>query len=91
VEGAGFGLGGIITIVPDLGILSAHHDADHSELSLVYGFEIEYRPRGSPNSGLPPPAQPGWTSAASCWKKEWSIVLCEGNQRIAAEGKCGSY
>jgi EcsC protein family len=40
VEGAGFGLGGIITIVPDLGILSAITMRTIQKLSLVYGFEI---------------------------------------------------
>src|SRR5229473_1198384 len=40
VEGAGFGLGGIITIVPDLGILSAITMRTIQKLSLVYGFEF---------------------------------------------------
>src|SRR2546427_4097965 len=40
VEGAGFGLGGIITIVPDLGILSAITMRTIQKLSLVYGFEM---------------------------------------------------
>jgi EcsC family protein len=40
VEGAGFGLGGILTIVPDLGILSAITMRTIQKLSLVYGFEI---------------------------------------------------
>jgi hypothetical protein len=39
VEGAGFGLGGLITIVPDLGILSAITMRTIQKLSLVYGFE----------------------------------------------------
>ena len=38
-EGAGFGLGGIITIVPDLGILSAITMRTIQKLSLIYGFE----------------------------------------------------
>jgi hypothetical protein len=38
VEGAGFGLGGLITIVPDLGILSAITMRTIQKLSLVYGF-----------------------------------------------------
>src|SRR6266851_3424895 len=41
VEGAGFGLGGIITIVPDLGILSAITMRTIQKLSLVYGFEMD--------------------------------------------------
>ena len=40
VEGAGFGLGGLITIVPDLGILSAITMRTIEKLSLVYGFEF---------------------------------------------------
>src|SRR5882757_8340139 len=40
VEGAGFGLGGLITIVPDLGILSAITMRTIQKLSLVYGFEM---------------------------------------------------
>ena len=40
VEGAGFGLGGIITMVPDLGILSAITMRTIQKLSLVYGFEM---------------------------------------------------
>ena len=39
-EGAGLGLGGIITIVPDLGILSAITMRMIQKLSLVYGFEM---------------------------------------------------
>jgi hypothetical protein len=40
VEGAGFGLGGVITIVPDLGILAAITLRTIQKLSLVYGFEF---------------------------------------------------
>ena len=40
VEGAGFGLGGILTIVPDLGILSAITMRTIQKLSLIYGFEM---------------------------------------------------
>jgi uncharacterized protein (DUF697 family) len=39
-EGAGFGLGGILTILPDLGILSAITMRMIQKLSLVYGFEM---------------------------------------------------
>src|SRR6266852_3503606 len=39
-EGAGFGLGGILTIVPDLGILSAITMRTIQNLSLIYGFEL---------------------------------------------------
>ena len=39
-EGAGLGLGGILTILPDLGILSAITMRTIQKLSLIYGFEI---------------------------------------------------
>ena len=40
LEGAGLGLGGLITIVPDLGILSAITMRTLQKLSLLYGFEF---------------------------------------------------
>jgi uncharacterized protein (DUF697 family) len=40
VEGAGLGLGGLLTLVPDLGILSAITMRTIQKLSLVYGFEF---------------------------------------------------
>src|SRR5438270_9136674 len=40
IEGAGLGLGGLITIVPDLGILSAITMRTIQKLSLLYGFEF---------------------------------------------------
>ncbi|HLX84630.1 MAG TPA: EcsC family protein [Terriglobales bacterium] len=39
-EGAGFGLGGILTILPDLGILSTITMRTTQKLSLIYGFEL---------------------------------------------------
>jgi len=39
-EGAGFGLGGLITIIPDLGILSAITMRTIQKLSLVYGVQF---------------------------------------------------
>jgi hypothetical protein len=39
-EGAGFGFGGLITIVPDLGILSAITMRTIQKLSLIYGFQF---------------------------------------------------
>lgn len=39
-EGAGFGLGGIFTLLPDLGILSAITMRTIQKLSLIYGFEL---------------------------------------------------
>lgn len=40
VEGAGFGLGGLITIVPDFSILAGITLRTIQKLSLVYGFEF---------------------------------------------------
>ncbi len=40
VEGAGMGLGGMLTVVPDLGILAAITMRTIQKLSLVYGFEF---------------------------------------------------
>src|ERR1700680_1246825 len=40
VEGAGFGLGGMLTLVPDLGILSAITMRTIQKLSLIYGFQF---------------------------------------------------
>jgi hypothetical protein len=39
-EGAGLGLGGILTIMPDLGILSVITMRTIQKLSLIYGFEM---------------------------------------------------
>jgi len=39
-EGAGFGLGGLLTLVPDLGVLSAITIRMIQKLSLIYGFEL---------------------------------------------------
>lgn len=40
VEGAGFGLGGLLTIVPDLGILAGITIRTVQKLSLIYGFQF---------------------------------------------------
>jgi EcsC protein family len=40
IQGAGFGLGGIMTLVPDMGVLSAITMRAIQKLSLVYGFEF---------------------------------------------------
>ncbi len=40
IEGAGFGMGGLLTIVPDLGILSAITMRTIQKLSLLYGFQF---------------------------------------------------
>ena len=39
-DGAGFGLGGVLTILPDLGILSTITMRTIQKLSLIYGFEL---------------------------------------------------
>jgi EcsC protein family len=40
VQGAGFGLGGLLTVVPDLGLLSAITMRTIQKLSLIYGFQF---------------------------------------------------
>jgi hypothetical protein len=40
LEGAGFGLGGLLTMLPDMGILSAITMRTVQKLSLVYGFSF---------------------------------------------------
>lgn len=40
LQGAGFGLGGIMTLIPDMGVLSAITMRTIQKLSLVYGFEF---------------------------------------------------
>ena len=40
IQGAGFGLGGLMTLVPDMGVLSAITMRTIQKLSLVYGFEF---------------------------------------------------
>jgi len=40
VQGAGFGLGGLLTVVPDLGLLSAITVRTIQKFSLLYGFEF---------------------------------------------------
>ncbi len=43
-EGAGLGFGGFLTVVPDMGILSAITMRTIQKLSLVYGFEFRTEP-----------------------------------------------
>jgi hypothetical protein len=40
VQGAGFGVGGLLTLVPDLGLLSAITMRMIQKISLLYGFEF---------------------------------------------------
>ncbi len=40
VEGAGFGIGGLMTVVPDLGVLTAITLRTLQKLSLIYGFQF---------------------------------------------------
>src|SRR5260370_4777400 len=67
VEGAGFGLGGMITILPDLGILSALTMRTIQKLSLVYGFQFD---TGSEIPEL-------WIAAASAARVDLSHELVE--------------
>lgn len=40
VQGAGFGIGGLLTVLPDLGLLSAITMRTIQKLSLIYGFQF---------------------------------------------------
>ena len=40
VQGAGFGIGGLLTVIPDLGLLSAITMRTIQKLSLIYGFQF---------------------------------------------------
>ena len=68
-EGAGFGLGGILTIVPDLSILAGITLRTIQKLSLIYGFEYNTDEDRLLSSGSPAPAPLVLTSAGRCWKK----------------------
>jgi hypothetical protein len=84
-EGAGFGLGGLITIVPDLSILAGITLRTIQKLSLVYGFEFNTEEE---NAEL-------WIAAASAAGVDISRELLEKEvvnrfvpkviQRIAAQ------
>ena len=79
VEGAGLGLGGLITIVPDLGHPVRHHDA-HRFRNLACSTDFSSTPTmRSRNCGLPRPARQESISAASCWRKKSSTSLCRGS------------
>ena len=71
VEGAGFGLGGLITIVPDLGILSAITMRTIEKLSLVYGFEFK---TDDDIAEL-------WVEAANCSRKKSSTNSCPASSK----------
>ncbi len=84
-EGAGFGLGGLITIIPDMGILSGITLRTIQKLSLIYGFEFN---TGEETAEL-------WIAAASAAGVDISRELLEKEvvsrfvprviQRIAAQ------
>src|ERR1039458_2470046 len=89
-EGAGFGLGGFLTIVPDLSILSAITMRMIQKLSLTYGFEFN---TDNEMAEL-------WIAAARAAGVDISRELLERGvvqrfipkviQRIAARAKIGS-
>ena len=89
-EGAGFGLGGLITIVPDLGILSAVTLRTIQKLSLIYGFEFNTEEETAEL----------WIAAATAAGVDISRELLEKEvvsrfvprviQRIAAQASVGS-
>jgi len=75
VEGAGFGLGGVITIVPDLGILAGITLRTIQKLSLLYGFEFNTDDETA-ELWIAAATALVWTSAAKCWRKKSSTNLC---------------
>ena len=89
-EGAGFGLGGLITIIPDLGILSGVTLRTIQKLSLLYGFEFNTEEETAEL----------WIAAASAAGVDISRELLEKEvvsrfvprviQRIAAQASSGS-
>ncbi len=90
VQGAGFGLGGLLTVVPDLGLLSAITMRTIQKLSLIYGFQFN---TDDEMAEL-------WIAAASAAGVDISRELLEKEvinkfiprviQRIAAQGQWGS-
>jgi len=71
-EGAGLGMGGLITI-------SAFWPVSlcaQSRNSVCFTVSNTTRTRRLQSSGLPPPAPPGLISVVSCWKKGSSSALC---------------
>ena len=85
-EGAGFGLGGIITILPDLGILSAITMRTIQKLSLIYGFELNTDDE-LPSCGSRPRARPALTSAANCSKRKSSTASCPSHSTDRSPGQ----
>jgi len=61
-EGAGFGLGGMITLVPDAGLLTIITLRLIQRLCLLYGFEAT-GPMKNASCGWPPPRPPALISA----------------------------
>ena len=57
------------------------HHADDSEAEPALRISSSTPTTRSPNCGLPRPARPESTSAASCWKKKWSTNLCRASSR----------
>ena len=89
VEGAGFGLGGVLTIVPDLSILAGITIRTIQKLSLIYGFQFGIRAesaqRGS-GSRVLGGAEPNWANAGFGWEK--SSVASSGATGSSRRG-CG--
>ena len=76
-EGAGFGLGGILTIVPDLGILSAITMRTIQKLSLIYGFELNSDDEIA-ELWIAAASAAGVDISRELLEKRWSTVLCRG-------------
>ncbi len=84
-EGAGLGMGGLFTVIPDLGILAAITMRMIQKLSLMYGFPYNTE-RKRRNFGSPPPALRESTSAVSWWKSSLCRSSCRALSSVLQPG-----
>ena len=82
MEGAGLGLGGFLTVVPDMGILSAITLRMLQKLSLLYGFAYATEEENGRRCGLRRPALRGSIWGVIFWRSRpssgWSRGLSTG-------------
>jgi len=77
VQGAGFGLGGLLTLVPDLGLLSAITMRMIQKLSLLYGFEFNTDEEMA-DLWIAAASAAAWTLVGSCWRNRSLTGLSPG-------------
>jgi len=77
-EGAGLGMGGLFTMLPDLGILAAITLRMIQKLSLLYGFAYDTEQEEA-ELWIAAAMRPAWTSAASWWRSSLSAVSCRAS------------